>query len=263
MQRRLGKRPPKHDKRTLRFAKYLIASQLPPPPVSVDWTASVAQPWGDMLNQQIGCCTIAAVGHSIQTWTANNGNEITITDQDVLNAYIAVTSQEGAAYNPQTGQNDNGAVELDVLNYWRNSGIGGHKIGAYAAILPTSQQEIMEAIWLFGVCYIGLSLPLEAQQLVDQNQPWDVPSSIGFLQRNLWQPGGWGGHAVCLVEADQYGPTCITWGAKQKISWAFMNAYCEEAYALLSEDWVIGAKPAPNSFDMNTLSQDLQQITKS
>ena len=184
----LGKLPPKFDKRTLRFARYVKASALPPAPPSVTWSSKVSQ-WGEMLNQQIGDCTCAAVGHSIQTWTANNGSEVTISDQDVLNAYIAVTGEEGAAYNPQTGANDNGCNEIDVLNYWRTTGVGGHKLGAYAAVAHTSEQELQEAIWLFGACYIGVNLPLAAQQQINSGQAWDVPAHIGFFQRRLWQPG--------------------------------------------------------------------------
>ena len=44
-----------------------------------------------------------------------------------------------------TGLNDNGAVILDVLNYWRKTGIGGHPISAYADLkeLDAGNVELM------------------------------------------------------------------------------------------------------------------------
>src|SRR5580658_8869232 len=57
---KLGKKAPKIDSRTLRLAKYLTA--VPPPPASCDWTKGVTE-WGMMLNDALGDCTCAAIGH--------------------------------------------------------------------------------------------------------------------------------------------------------------------------------------------------------
>ena len=65
-----------------------------------------------MENDQIGDCTCAAAGHLIMEWTANAGKKMVMpTDKQIVAAYSAVTG-----YNPETGANDNGAVEIDVLN---------------------------------------------------------------------------------------------------------------------------------------------------
>src|ERR1700739_3300585 len=124
---KLGKLAPRHDVRTLQFANYLTAA-LPPAPVSYDWGSKVKQ-WGMMKNDTVGDCTCAAAGHLIMEWTAETGILVTPTDTQIIKAYSAITG-----YNPSTGANDNGAVETDVLNYWRQSGIAKHKIGAYVAI---------------------------------------------------------------------------------------------------------------------------------
>ena len=29
------------------------------------------------------------------------------------------------------------------------------------------------------------------------------------------------------------GPTCVTWGRKQRMSWRFFGKYCDEAYAII------------------------------
>ena len=84
----------------------------------------------------------------------------------VLGAYSAITG-----YDPATGDNDTGAVETDVLNYWRKTGVAGHKILAYAALEPGNTQHVRDAIDLFGGAYIGLALPISAQR----QAVWSVP----------------------------------------------------------------------------------------
>src|SRR5580704_7817183 len=154
---KLGKQVARHDPRTLLLAAYLTPA-LPTAPASFDLTSKV-QAWGMMDNDQIGDCTCAAAGHLIMEWTANAKKKgSTPTDTQIVAAYSAITG-----YNPATGANDNGAVEIDVLNFWRQSGIAGHKIGAYMALEPANHNHIMDSVYIFGGCYIGLQLPISAQ----------------------------------------------------------------------------------------------------
>jgi len=60
---KLGKKPARHDPRTLQMANYLA---LPAFPASRDWTNKAKPAWGMMLNDQLGDCTCAAIGHIIQ-----------------------------------------------------------------------------------------------------------------------------------------------------------------------------------------------------
>ena len=154
----LGKRAARKDPRNLMLASY--AGALPPPPTAVDWTAGIAQ-WPVSLNDRLGCCTIAGAAHLVQGWTTKASPPgVVLADDVVLAAYEAVSG-----YDPATGQNDNGAVELDVLKYWRNNGLGasGDKIAAFASVNVQDGTEIKNAIALFGGIYIGLALPLTAQ----------------------------------------------------------------------------------------------------
>jgi hypothetical protein len=119
---KLGKAAARYDPRTLLLASY-VTPALPAPPASFDLTPKVGASWGMMDNDQIGDCTCAAAGHLIMEWTANAGKKmVTPTDKQIVAAYSAITG-----YNPATGANDNGANEIDVLNYWRQTGIAGHK----------------------------------------------------------------------------------------------------------------------------------------
>jgi hypothetical protein len=45
------------------------------------------------------------------------------------------------------------------------------------------------------------------------------------------------------------------------MTWSFLDAYCDEAYALLSiDDWMHEDRKAPNGLDLVTLRRDLAQI---
>jgi hypothetical protein len=243
--RKLGKLPPRHDARTLRLSNY-ISQPLAQPPEAVDWGKAVSD-WGMMRNDELGCCTCAAAGHTIQTWTGNVGLLAGPSDADIVAAYSAVSG-----YDPSTGDNDNGAVMLDVLRLWRKTGIGSHMIGAFAVIDDDLTLRVKQTIANFESVYAGLSLPVSAQS----QEIWNVvPGPTG-------SSGSWGGHAVNIVAYDSDGLTCITWGGLQRMTWAFWMAYADEAFAAISTDMLNGVGKTPLGFDMARLRQDLTAVTK-
>ena len=248
---KLGKQAARHDPRTLLLASYMTPA-LPAPPANADLTQKV-KAWPMMRNDDLGDCTCAAAGHLIMEWTANAGKKmVTPTDAQIVAAYSAITG-----YNPQTGANDNGAVEIDVLNYWRQSGLAGDKIGAYVALEPANHTHIMDAVYIFEGCYIGLQLPNSAKAQTQNHQPWSVPpgGAVGDGAK-----GSWGGHAIPVVAYDARGLTVVTWGALQTMTWGFWEAYCEEAYAILSTDYLTGKQKTPQGFDMQQLQADLADL---
>jgi len=247
MTRRLGKQPPRHDRRTLMFSAYVDPHALPAPPPARDWTHAAAPDFGMMANDQIGDCTCAAAGHLMQLWTANNGSEFTPTDAQIVAAYADV-----AGYNPAYPDTDQGAVELDVLRYWRTHGIAGRKIGAFAKVEPASRTHVEAAINLLGGLYVGCALPERAQ-----NQTiWEVPT----IRTAEDKPGSWGGHAMAVAAYSRTGVVFITWGAIKVASWEWFLTYCDEAWAVLDDEWVSGARPAPNGFNLDALKVDLGLI---
>lgn len=248
---KLGKGAARHDPRALLMASY-VAPSLPSPPPSADLTTKV-NAWGMMENDQIGDCTCAAAGHLLMEWTANAGKKMfTPSDKQIVAAYSAITG-----YNPTTGANDNGAVEVDVLNYWRQTGIAAHKIGAYVSLEPSNHNHIMDAVYIFQGCYIGMQLPVSAQAQVQNHQPWSVPPGGATGDG---KPGSWGGHAVPVVAYDARGVTVVTWGALQMMTWSFWEVYCDEAYAILSKDYLTGKKTTPQGFSVAQLNADLHDL---
>ncbi len=248
---KLGKQVARHDPRTLLLASY-VTPALPAPPAQRDLTSKINS-WGMMENDQLGDRTCAAAGHLIMEWTANAAKKmVTPTDKQIVAAYSAITG-----YNPATGANDNGAVEIDVLNYWRQSGIAGHQIGAYVALEPSNHIHIMDSVYIFEGCYIGLQLPVSAQAQVQNHQPWSVPPGG---PTGDGKPGSWGGHAVPVVAYDARGVTVVTWGALQIMTWTFWEAYCDEAYAIISTDYLNDKQESPAGFNMQQLQADLADL---
>jgi hypothetical protein len=118
---------------------------------------------------------------------------------------------------------------------------------------PGNHLHVRQASTLFGGIYIGLELPVTAQ---DQDV-WAVPAGGA---KGPGAPGSWGGHAVNVVGYDAHGLTVITWGAKKRMTWAFWDAYCEEAYALLSRDFIRASGKAPSGFSLAQLQKDLAAL---
>jgi hypothetical protein len=241
---KLGRKAIKTDTRTLRLRKYLTPA-LPPPPPTKDWTKGTTS-WGMMLNDTLGDCTIAGVGHAIQVWTVNNGGIQTVPDNTILSMY-----EQWDGYNPADPSTDAGGIELDVLNDWRQQPIAGHALTAFADPDISNLEMIRQSIALFGGVYIGVSLPITAQN----QDVWDVVPGGGASA----EKGSWGGHCVFIPKYDQNGFTCITWGQLKVMTNAFWAAYVDEAHALLGQDW-LNSQGSVAGFDQKQLMADLAAI---
>jgi hypothetical protein len=253
---KLGVKAIKTDSRTLKAGRYMKA--LPPAPPSKDWTNGIGE-WGMMLNgpgrdnpsyakDGLGDCTIAAIGHAIQIWSLNaSGVEHTMSDY-----FIQLYYEKWDGYIPGNPSTDNGGIELDVLKNWQKGTFHGEPLMAFASVNVNNLAEVQQAISLFGGVYIGLNLPVSAQN----QSVWDVVADNG--QGNT-VPGSWGGHCTFVPKYDPEKFTNITWGEMQPMTTAFWNTYVTEAYALLSPVF-INSTGAPSGFDLAALQADLAQI---
>jgi hypothetical protein len=185
----------------------------------------------------------------IEQWTTYAKDPFTPSDPQIIDAYSAITG-----YDPATGNHDDGAVILDVLNYWRHDGIAGRQIIAFASVDPRSEVEVEDAVFLFGNCYLGIQLPVTAQTQSVWAVPPGGPTGPGA-------PASWGGHAVPVVAYSRRGLMVVTWGALKRMTWGFLQTYSDEAYAVLSNDWINKTSDlAANGFDIEALEADLSQI---
>ena len=246
---KLGKQRPKLDSRTLQFGAYLT-DKLPAPPATIDWSKPV-KTWPMMGNDNYGDCTCAAAGHMIEEWTANTGTVEILPDAVILKAY-----NHFAKGNPDAGAN-----MLDVLKYWRHTGIGKDKVSAFAQLEPQNDIQLQDAVSIFGNCYIGLALPDFAVPPKTDflTIPWLVPPG-GPVGNAAPNPNN--GHCVPAVAYDRRFIYVVTWGAIKSMSWQFYDAYADEAFAVLSADWInkqVGT--APSGFNMEALEADLEDVT--
>jgi hypothetical protein len=211
----------------------------------------MAMPCGMMANDSLGDCTCAGAGHYVQVVTSMaNPPEVTVSDADVIALYT-----DACGYDPNNPATDQGGDLLTVLNWWKAHGIGtaGHSPSAFAAVNVLNQTEVMQAIYLFGCLYTGVQLPVSAQAQV--GGVWDVDAT------SAGAPGSWGGHCCVICKYDATGPWCITWGALQQMTWAFWIRYFDEAFAVLTPDWIKPDLLSASGFNLAALQADLAQIT--
>lgn len=245
---KLGRLKAKSDPHPLRAAKYFTAGLLADPPQRRDWLSSMTN-IGVMQNDTLGDCTCAGAGHLIQAWTAANGAQVIVPDREIVKAYSAVSGYVDG--DPST---DQGAYALDVLRYWRDVGIGGHKILGWVALNPRNRKQLEIAANLFGGVYAGFDLPASARG----QEVWATPAG-GPVGDGL--PRSWGGHMVPLLNYGPLGMVCVTWGAPLTMTESFIATYCEEAYAVVAEDWASGGRAAPSGLLLNELLADLQAVS--
>lgn len=240
---KLGAILPKARPHALRLADYLRPGYTLPS-LPIDWAAKAQASLSRMyLNDQLGCCVISDAYHRVGVWTGNESGAAAVgTDAEVLATY--------RIWNP--GNQDNGCVITDVLDYCRDHGIsvGGvnHKIDGYVAIDWTNWDEVQVALFLCGTIPLGIRLP----QTWTQNAVWDVTNSQIV-----------GGHDVPAVAKLVAGKVRIaSWGRLYDITQrAFTSTYwIQEAYAVLSPDWYAKANLAPNLIDVASLKADLAKL---
>ena len=226
--RKLGRLP--HDPAKVALCvqahDILNLSVLPATPAGFDWSqrdgADLVYPM--LGNDQYGDCVFASACHQIGTWTGQTGVEQDLQEADALDAYTRF-----AGFNPADPSTDGGAVMLDVGNRWKNGEpIAGHVLRALVAINPKRLDLMAAAANLFGGLWTGWALPTAWQGA----EEWTTgPGTTG-----QWAPGSWGGHAV---HAALFSPAMIgikTWTENMPVTPSAVATYCEEAYALISQD---------------------------
>jgi hypothetical protein len=212
-----GKLAAEVDARTLQLSDIFDPSAVTLP-AEYDWDAEfpVITQNSIFLNDQLGCCVISGRAHqTLRFEFLEQGSLIHITDGEVQRQYFA-----------ETGGHDRGLVLLHSLKSWRTQGwIAGrrrYRIEAFAEVNRRNRAQIRGAIFLKVGIGIGLSLPSTAIPRFHAGQPWADTSLPGES-----------GHYVFVTGYSSGGLTCVTWGAKQQMSWAYFDKYCDEAYSII------------------------------
>jgi hypothetical protein len=54
--------------------------------------------------------------------------------------------------------------------------------------------------------------------------------------------------------------TCVTWGQTLKLSHNFLSDYCDEAYVVLSKEWLDSNGNAPSFINLDQLKADIAAL---
>jgi hypothetical protein len=186
---------------------------------------------------QGGCgdCTNADPAHA-ERMAAHDAKRLapSFSTKTVVDQYIYLTGQAGAAYDPVSGSNDNGLEVRQVLDYRQKQGYADdqgnrYKIGTYISIEPGNWQHLRECCWLFEVVTVGFQVPQSAMDQFNSGQTWSV---VPGMMSNVV-----GGHDVPVVGHPGGGYwTCITWAQRQVMTYAFLVATCDEAWTYIDPE---------------------------
>ena len=219
---RLGKAPAKRDARNLQLRALLKKAVKLPLEYDFDLKHPTV-PTPMFGNDQWGCCVISGRAHqTLRFELVEQKKVLPITTKEVVDEYLA-----------QSGGEDSGLIMLDSLRLWRKRGWTAaskrYNIRAFSEVNRAKLTEVKTGIFLNLGVGIGLRLPKSAERELMAGKPWTTTTGSGAT------PNSWGGHYVFVSGYTRLGPTCVTWGAKQQMSWAFFTKYCDEAYALIDD----------------------------
>lgn len=245
---KLGKKPATYSSHDITLDQFKIESTITVP---INFGhSSLIHKWNMLGNNTVGDCVFAGAAHETMLWNKETKKTILFDNQGVLSDYSAVTG-----YNPKDPNTDQGTDVRTALTYRRNTGIidsanNRHKIGAFASIEPGNWNDILEAAYAFSAVGIGFNFPDYAMDQFNSGKIWTV------------KPGGTieGGHYVPIVgHPSKNLLRVVTWGKTQLMSKAFFLKYCDEAWAILSPEFLLNNK-SPEGFDLNILNSILASI---
>jgi hypothetical protein len=221
-----------------------------PVALPINWFALITA-WGMLLNDQLGDCTAAGILHMFLAMTTYAGDAVAPTNADALSLY------ERFGYNPAATQpdgsnpTDRGANEQDVLQNVTTDPIVGEEVLLFAQVDQTDHEEVEQALATFGPLYLGILCPQSMQEQFGAGQVIDyVPGSP--IE---------GGHCIILVGVDADYLYVVTWGQCVKMTWAFWEKYCDEAWVVVSKAWLEKNGDTPSGFNLTTLQAAFKALS--
>ncbi len=161
-----------------------------------------------------GDCVFAGSDHETMLWNLEADKQVKFTGANAIADYSAVTGYDPKAPLDANGKNptDNGTNTRDALNYRRQMGLvdasgNRHRIGAYVALELGNMDQLLEALYLFGVVGIGFRFPDSAMDQFAAGKPWSVVPG----------PPPTDGHYVPLV-AYRTNLQCVSWGRIEQMT---------------------------------------------
>jgi hypothetical protein len=252
---RMGRRRPLARCPRFSLRNYLM-KDLAAPPGSCDYSAKAGKALSQLyLNDKLGDCVIAGIGHVVGVLTAGAGDQFVYSDDQILQLYEAI-----GGYVPGHANTDDGCDEQTALNYWQHHGApsGTHKIAGWVAVNGADPTEYRTALWLFENLYFGLELP----------DKWvsPMPTKPGFTWDAAGPPNPDNGHCVVGVGYSNKGVRICTWGMLGTLTDDAVEKYATtagsgELYTVISQDAINRAtQKAPAGFDWSQLIADFDSM---
>jgi hypothetical protein len=237
---KLGKLDPVHKPEHVSLADHMTVAAAWGPVPAGGWEFAVPQSAMDVLGNDVaGDCAEAAALHMIQAQQFNVGKVCVPTRSDAFNLYTRVTG-----FNPDDPSTDNGTVLTDLLNYWQNTGITlgdrVHKIVGWASLDISSIAQLRWAAYTFGGSMLGIRCP---QQCEDNTANWNFAPGLPII----------GGHAIIQEGEGSAGGKLGSWGLWIPATWQFLLGYIDEAYIVVTPDWLNQQQKSPIGLDLNGL----------
>ena len=239
-----GKLPPRRRVGIPALSEFVDRAAAWSPVPAAGWEFAVPASALSMLgNDQWGDCGPAGLLGQLQAQSYNAGRPLIPTTQDALNLYAQFGFNINAGpsgYNPT----DNGTVLTDILAYAQNTGvtIGNtvHKIVGSAAVNISSVAELRWAAYTFGGLYMGLNLPSVCE---NNTTNWNFGAGQAIA----------GGHCVDLLGEGAAGGKIRSWGMFIPGTWEFLANYLDEAYVIVTPDWLDAQGKSPAGLDLDGL----------
>jgi hypothetical protein len=246
---RLGKHDYKFDSKTLKLGPMISPTLVFPHSFDFDKGRSPfpLKMWG---NDQWGNCVKVAQCNEIERLERlEQRKTLPLTEDDVVAAYKAETGARSPG-----DPNDTGLVMLDNNRLWRKVGFPfqsrRYTICAFGELDPSDHDQLRAGVFLLHGVQFGFALPRATQDMTDT---WDYRGQTG----PEWQPGSWGGHAVFTKAYDTSGMQVCSWGQHIHVTNAFIDRYCDEAWAVVDRFDTWSKRP---EIDIAAIKKHLHEI---
>lgn len=228
----------------LKWLDDYIAGSLPRPPAKVEVPVPDpdpdGSPWGVDGNDEYGDCGVAGLNHYFMADAAIAAAKEQFPDRTEIVQY----------YLHYTGGPDTGVVLSDFLAYARKNGFYGHQLSAYAPVRVHDIKTLHFAVWAYGAAYTGIQVTQGMMTAFGQGKPWTLETLLSPEE---------GGHCVPIVGYDSKHLYVVTWGKVQAISYAAWHYMSDEAWALITGEFV--AKGGDNrGINLAALTADLSKL---
>jgi hypothetical protein len=257
---RLGGTVPKGDTRLLHLSNYTDLTKTPPDKTNF-WPKRTAFKPRSFGNIDLGDCTRAKQAWAIlRMERLEQKSTVDITDEEVIHQY---TVMENDLY----GGGDQGAFEMDALNYWRREDktIRDTKGRPYTidAFTNVNQKNIVEfknSLALSAAHGLAVTFALPFNWSENPEGTWDLPD--GQQPIGPWQPGSWGYHSMLAIDYDSKGVYLdSTWNLPVGlITWKAFATYSSECYSFIDsiDKW---RKTKGKLVDLDGLKKDVNRVS--